>query len=406
MNQARKHTGIVSGFIFVITIVLAFNAFADTRAAQLAAKQAEKAKLLEPYKPNTAEKWVKRIQSNFAPTATGFYPIIFGSAFPGGGMAFGAGFRTSFGDTGGFDIHGAYSIKGYQLLSTSLRLPAFASGRMKTLVHAKYQDGDEVAFFGIGNDTVEEDESAHSYTPISVGVTERIELTHSLHVGGDISYESYETDSGNSSTVPTLEDVFVVPDEAPGFGQDFKYITGNVFAEFDWRETPGYTTSGGFYRVDWTHYKDREDGDFDFRRTDIDLIQHVPILRGNQGLAFRALISTTGFVGDTQFIPFFLLPKLGGGSELRAYRDFRFRDNHRMLLIGEYRWRPSKFMDMAIFYEVGKVAVEREDLDFEDLHDSYGIGARFHGPNLTVLRLELANGEDGMRLIISGGLTF
>jgi outer membrane translocation and assembly module TamA len=63
-------------------------------------------------------------------------------------------------------------------------------------------------------------------------------------------------------------------------------------------------------------------------------------------------------------------------------------------------------MDMAIFYEVGKVANRTGDLDFEDLHDSYGIGARFHGPALTALRIELARSDEGIRLIFSGGAAF
>jgi hypothetical protein len=403
MTITTKHRGIVPAFILFITLFLSANAFAQSRAAELAAKQAAKAKVLEPYKPTKAERIIIRLETRFSGTAQGFYPF-FGSAYPGGGLALGAGYVKRFGDTGSFDIHGAYSIRGYKLFSTTLGLPAFASGRMKTLVHAKYIDADEVAFFGIGNDTDEEDEAAFSFTPISIGVGETIELTRSLHVGGDISYQSYETSSGGSARVPSLEDVFLLQD-APGFGEDLKYVTGNVFAEFDWRQSPGYTTSGGFYRVDWTNYKDRDDN-FNFRRVDIQLVQHVPVLRANQVLAFRGLVSTTGFGDEGRDIPFFLLPKLGGGSELRGFRDFRFRDRHRLLVTGEYRWTPSKFMDMAIFYEVGKVANEREDLDFEDLHSSYGIGARFHGPNLTAFRIELARSVEGMRVIISGGAAF
>ena len=40
---------------------------------------------------------------------------------------------------------------------------------------------------------------------------------------------------------------------------------------------------------------------------------------------------------------------------------------------------PARFLDMAIFYDTGKVASRREDLDFEDLKESYGIGMRFIG---------------------------
>jgi hypothetical protein len=396
--------GTYFAFVFFMTLFFAADAFSQTRAAQWAALQAEKAKVLAPRQPTKAEKILMRAESNFTGTSQGFYPF-FGSAFPGGGLAFGAGYRRLYGDTGIFDVHGGYSIAGYKLATTTLQLPTYASGRMKTLIHAKYQFADEVPFFGIGNETDEEDETAFEYTPISFGVGQSIALTREFHIGGDLSYQKFDTSTGNSSRVPSLEDFFPVS-AAPGFGLDFEYITGNVFVEYDWRFSPGYTTTGGLYRVDWTTYAERDEPEgFDFTRLDIELVQHVPILRGNQILAFRGLASITDTKGD-DVVPFFLLPKLGGGSELRGFRDFRFRDNNRLLVTGEYRWAPSKFMDMVLFYEVGKVARLREDLDFEDLHSSYGIGARFHGPNLTALRIELARSVEGMRLIVSGGAAF
>lgn len=395
---------VLLNFLLVAFFVTADANAQTTRAEELAAKQAEKAKNLAPRKPTAAEKWISRVQGTFTGTRRGFYPF-FGSAFPSGGLAVGAGYRAMYGDSGFFDIHGAYSIAGYQLASASLGLPSFNDGRFNTLIHAKYQYADEVAFYGIGNDTDEDDETAFTYTPISFGISERIDLTREFHIGGDFSYQTYDTEEGNSSRVPSLEEIFPI-EAAPGFEIDFTYLTANAFIEYDWRESPGYTTSGGFYRVDFTNYDERDDPEgFDFTRLDIELIQHIPILRANQGLAFGALVSITDTKGDDT-IPFFLLPKLGGGSELRGFPDFRFRDNHRLLLIGEYRWRPSKFMDMAVFYELGKVAREREDLDFEDLHSSYGIGARFHGPAFTAFRIELARSTEGMRLILSGGAAF
>ncbi len=85
------------------------------------------------------------------------------------------------------------------------------------------------AFYGIGNDTVEDDKTAFTYTPISFGVGEIIDITDNFHVGGDFSYEKYDTEEGNSSTDPSLEEVFPV-EAAPGFGQEFGYLVGNVFA--------------------------------------------------------------------------------------------------------------------------------------------------------------------------------
>jgi len=100
------------------------------------------------------------------------------------------------------------------------------------------------------------------------------------------------------------------------------------------------------------------------------------------------------------------LPKLGGGEELRGFSNFRFRDRHRMLLTAEYRWTPSKFIDMALFYETGKVASRRSDLDFNDLHDCYGIGIRFHSPTFTAFRVEVARSVEGTRIILGAGPVF
>ena len=126
---------------------------------------------------------------------------------------------------------------------------------------------------------------------------------------------------------------------------------------------------------------------------------------GNQIIALRALASMTDTNGDEE-IPFFLEPKLGGGEELRGFRSHRFRDRHRLLLTAEYRWTPSKFLDMAIFYEAGKVANKTGDLDFNNLHHCWGIGARFHAPAATVLRIELAHSNESTRIIFGTGLLF
>ena len=63
-------------------------------------------------------------------------------------------------------------------------------------------------------------------------------------------------------------------------------------------------------------------------------------------------------------------------ATLRGYPNFRFRDRNRLLMTAELRWTPARFLDMAVFYDAGKVASRRQDLDFNDLRDSYGIGMR------------------------------
>ena len=52
-------------------------------------------------------------------------------------------------------------------------------------------------------------------------------------------------------------------------------------------------------------------------------------------------------------------------------------------------------MDMALFYDAGKVTSSREDLDFDGLKSDWGFGVRFHFPGYTFLRLEGARGLKG-----------
>jgi len=389
-------------FLFSMSI----PAFAQqTRADEITAQQAEKAKHLAPYKPNKAEGIILRVErwGLLSGLPIGFYPYI-GSAFSGGGFALGPGYRRLFGDDAIFDIHGAWSVSNYKLIDTSLKLPEFEDGRVRSKIHAKYVDAGKVAFFGIGNDSQKDDKTSFSYSPKYVDVTEGFSPARWFSLGGSLAYLQIDTAEGEDATVPSIEEVFS-PAQVPGLGLDPTYVVGSLFAQIDTRQSPGYTTSGSLVRVDYFNYNNRDGDPFDFHRFDAQVNQFIPILRANQVIALRATVSFTD-VKDLNQVPFFLLPKLGGGEELRGFPDFRFRDRNRLLLTAEYRWTPSKFIDMAIFYETGKVASRSSDIDLSDLHNCYGIGARFHAPYSTAFRIELARSKEGTRIIFGGGPVF
>src|SRR5687767_3996459 len=121
MMGNRTNCTAVVAIVLLIAFFVSSNAFSQTRAAELAAKQAEKAKHLAPRKPTRAEKMLMRAEMSLSGTSQGLYPFI-GSAFPGGGLTFGPGYRKLFGDNGVFDVHGGYSIAGYRLAQATLQL--------------------------------------------------------------------------------------------------------------------------------------------------------------------------------------------------------------------------------------------------------------------------------------------
>jgi hypothetical protein len=374
----------------------------ETRAAELARAQAEKARATRPYGPGRIERTITRLtQKGFFTLPQGLYPFV-GSVMAGGGLALGPAVRRPFGETGSLSGYAAWSIRNYKALDARLLAPAVAAGRIRLEAHGRWLDAPSVAFYGVGNDTRRGARSTFLLRPTTVGATASVTPIPSLRLGGGVDYLDIETGRGRREVSAT--DRFAAAD-APGLGASPSFTVPRAFAELDTRQSPGYTTSGALVRVDVASYRQRDVSAFSFRRLDAESNVFIPILRANWVIALRALASFTDADAGSD-VPFFLMPSLGGGSELRGFRSFRFRDRHRMLFTGEYRWTPSRFLDMALFYETGAVAARRGDLSSATLHPSYGFGMRFHAPQATVLRFELARGREGTRFIVGSGPVF
>jgi hypothetical protein len=219
---------------------------------------------------------------------------------------------------------------------------------------------------------------------------------------GAFTLEDYTLKSGQGR-YPSIETVHT-PATAPGLGASPTYLHSELAAGIDWRTSPGYSRKGGFYGVRWHDYADTDET-YSFDRLDVDLVQHIPILRETWVISLRGAVQTT--LGDDDNVPFFLLPSLGSGSTLRAYPSWRFRDRHSLLTSAEWRWTPNRLgLDMAIFYDTGKVTASRDELDFDGLKSNWGLGVRFHGSVATPLRIEVAKGSEGWHLVFAGSAAF
>jgi hypothetical protein len=391
-------TGVcATGLLVVIPMSAAAQ---DTRAAIIAAEQAAKAKEAKPYQPSGGEEFFLRVKRNFIDSPNGFYPY-FASVYSGGGFTLGAGFRQYYGDRTQWNIRGLYSIKSYKFLEWSTDSIGHGADRFDWHARVGWRDATQVAYYGLGID------SPNNRTNFRL---------KQAYGGGDIAlrpvpwvvfgagalYEDYKLEEGQG-TSPSIETVFT-PATAPGLGDSPDYIHAFGSAGIDWRPAPGYARTGGLYQVTYHNYDDR-DSVYSFDRVDAEIVQHLPILRENWVLSFHGLVQTT--LNDEDIVPYFLLPSLGSGSTLRAYSSWRFRDRHSLLLSGEFRWIPSPLaIDMAIFYDAGKVTARRSDLDFDGLKSNVGFGIRFHGPLTTPLRIEVANGDEGWHLVFGGSAAF
>jgi outer membrane protein assembly factor BamA len=377
----------------------------ETRADIIREQQANKQLVTAPPVSNRAEAVIDRLEDwgFFMGQPRGFYPWL-GSVFPGGGLAAGAGVRKPFGDDGGVSVLGGYSFNSFWRAEANLELPTFAQNRARITLSGRYVDAPDVRYHGIGNDTRQEDETRYGYTPAGGGARLDVEASRYLSLGGGVTYLDINTSTGG--TTPSIEERFSAGD-TPGLEFDsFSYINSTARAAFDWRRPAGYSGTGGLYRVQFDDYRERDHDVYSFRSLEAEVRQMIPLLRANWVLALRGLATVTD-IDEASAVPYFLLPSLGGGSTLRGFPDFRFRDRHRLFMNAEVRWTPARFVDMAVFYDTGKVASRRSDLDFDDLQDAYGIGMRVVGPKGYAFRVEVAHSrEHSARLIFGAGGTF
>jgi outer membrane translocation and assembly module TamA len=77
-----------------------------------------------------------------------------------------------------------------------------------------------------------------------------------------------------------------------------------------------------------------------------------------------------------------------------------------VLVQAEWRIMVNRFFDTAFFYDAGKVTARRSDLDLRHLAHDVGFGVRLHGPLSTPLRVEVARGSEGVRLIFAFSSAF
>ena len=196
------------------------------------------------------------------------------------------------------------------------------------------------------------------------------------------------------------------PTTLPGLGAEVTYLHTQGTVGLDWRTSPGYTRRGGFYRRHAARLQRSGTTRSASRWSNTKAIQHIPILREAWVLSFRGRVQTA-IEKDGQQIPFFMLPALGGGSSLRGYSSWRFRDQNSLLLQAEWRIMVNRYLDLAFFYDAGKVAARTSDLDLDGLKDDFGFGIRFHGPFATPLRVELARSrESSLSFIFSSSASF
>jgi hypothetical protein len=357
----------------------------QTRAEALRQQRAEKDRQKTPNEPDRLHRAFTYIEGRglFVVARDGFHPKI-GSLGSGSGFALGVGFRDRdlLKHHGVLELWTAGSVRKYWGVEARATFPRLAGGRVMADAVVSLREAPRVRFFGLGPDSRRQDLTEFSIRTPEVAARAGVRVLPALLAGGGIGVLSPRIASGTTD-----------------------FVRSSGFIEVDYR-TPLNARRGGWYRLDVSQFNDRDGGAQSFRRTDLDVRQYLGFLADRRVLALRGWLSTSDAADGSRGVPFYLMPTLGGNDTLRGFRSYRFRGPHAMLLQAEYRWELWSGLDAALFYDAGKVAMQRADLDFKRLEDDYGFGFRFNTNTGVIMRVDAAFGsKDGKHLqIVFGGV--
>jgi hypothetical protein len=394
------------GVLFVTFLATRASAQAPeptTRTALIEQEQAEKAAALQPYTPGTAERIVNYAETYLTKGGSQWHPF-FDNAYAGGGFTLGGGYLQHFGAASTLDMRGSITFQGYKRIEAEVIAPGVLFGRRVSLSFlGGWREATKVGFYGLGMSTTEADRANYGFKqPYGAASVTVFPFRRRLVLRGGFEVSQWQQTPG-AGDVPSVEEVYT-PATLTGLGARPVYFHSQATVGFDSRLSPGYARRGGYYAVTVHDFTD-PDHVYGFHMVDYEAIQHVPLLREAWVLSFHGLVETTS-LKDGQQIPFFMLPASGGGSDLRAFSSWRFRDRNSELLQAEWRIMINRFLDMAVFGDFGKVTASHSDLSLDGLKTDGGLGFRFHGPLATPLRLDLAKGAEGFSLAIGASAVF
>lgn len=375
----------------------------SSRTALIEETQAKKATQLHPFEPGKAERLINRAEAVFLTGNVRMHPF-FESAYAGGGFTLGAGYMQHVSAYNLVDFRGSITFSGYKRIEAMFLAPRLFDRRGVLTAVGGWREATQVGFYGIGTaNTSKDDRANYAFKqPYASALLEYRPTRRYLLLRGGAEVSTWDQGPG-SGAAPSVDEVYT-PETLSGLGASPTYVHPEVAIGFDSRTSPGYTRSGGLYTVTFNQFHDT-DGRFGFQRTDYEAIQHIPILRDTWVLALHGRVEVAD-ASEGQAIPFFMLPALGGGSSLRGFPSWRFRDRNSLLVQAEWRVLVNRFLDMALFYDAGRVAAETGDLTDAPLKSDYGLGFRVHSPLATPLRIELAKSNEGLAIVFSAKAPF
>jgi len=372
------------------------RAQADSRAELIREARRKKSQKLEPPEHGRTEKLLLQLEEEALLQRP--LPVQFGGLPTGQGFAVGPRFLADRIQDGAIvfqtSLVGATSES--YLADAHVTFPKLFGGKMFANVFAQQRNFSQLDYYGPGPLSEKGARSSYRLEGPTFGFTAGFQPLKYLRFGVTGGYLDINVGPGERTGVIETDKAFT-PLTTPGVFDQTDFLRAGGFAAFDYRDSPGDPKSGGVYSADFSYYDDQGLQRHTFRRLDLEAQQYFPFFNKTHVIALRARTSMS-WAGGTQSVPFYLQPRLGGSDDLRGFRPFRFHDDNHIVVNAEYRWYSFAGLDMAAFFDAGKVVPGRSQVNFHDLEGSAGFGLRFNAQGNVFMRLDFGFSHEGYQV--------
>jgi len=218
-------------------------------------------------------------------------------------------------------------------------------------------------FYGIGNDVPEDFEELYGVDYPRLRVTAMREFGSGFYLGLRFIADDFEiTDIDPEGRLANRR----IPGANGGRNTGAGFILN-----YDSRDNYFSTTSGTYVELTRDYYGDYLSGDFDYRRTRLDLRK---FFKTGKKSVIALQLYTESISGNAPFISQALL---GGTKLLRGFYEGRYRDNNSAIFQGEFRRQIIGRLGGVGFAAVGAVSRRYKRLSRNNLRNAWGGGVRF-----------------------------
>ena len=394
--------GSVVACVLLLTLPSPLRTEVSSRAEEIEAERQKKTADLAPDDTSKPERVLvevkeKRLVERITSGVAGFR-IKLGGLVSGSGFAFGPEYLRRDLLDGAVIIRASArtSTKLYQLTDLQFTFPSFARGKLSADIYSVRRNYPGINYYGPGPDSHKNGRSNYRLEDTAFDFTAGVQPVRHLKLGGTAGYLLVNVGPGTDERFASAERIYS-PLVTPGIDRQSNFLRNGVFAQYDYRDNPLGPRQGGNYLFRYAWLSDRVFDLYSFRRMDLEIQQYIPFFNRRRVIALRGKsVLTDTNAGQT--VPFYLQPTLGGSEDLRGFRPFRFYDDNEIVLNAEYRWESFSGLDMALFYDAGKVFHRHSEWNFKNLEGCAGFGLRFNVRNDVFFRIDVGFSHEGFQL--------